>query len=139
MKKINQDMINAICGAPYDLFSDLSEAEKTESRMCADIASAFISKRQSSSLSQAQLAERLGVQQPMISQLESGDYNYTISKISQMAAALELDVKIVFSDKSSVPKTDNLKVIPFSTRASRYPIRRSSKNTSFTYTEIKEG
>lgn len=32
-------------------------------------------------LSQKQLAERLGVTQPMVAKLESGDYNYTIEQL----------------------------------------------------------
>ena len=104
MKKVNREMVNAKCTDSFDMFSDLSDAEKMESRICAEIASVIIRKRQRAAMSQAQLAEKLGVQQPMISQLESGDYNYTISKISQIAAALDLDVRLTFSDKLSKNK-----------------------------------
>ena len=139
MKKIDRKKVNAICAGTYDLFSDLSDTEKAESRICAEIASTIISKRQSAGMSQVQLAEKLGVQQPMVSQLESGEYNYTISKITQLAAALDLDVKIVFSDKAAEPPIGSSKIVSLNDRASKYPIRRSSKNTSFLYTEIMEG
>ena len=139
MKKIDREMVDANCVGTYDLFSDLSDAEKTESCICAEIASAIIRKRQSAGMSQVQLAEKLGVQQPMVSQLESGEYNYTISKITQLVAALDIDVKIVFSDKVAGPPIDGSKIIPFNDRATKFPFRRSSKNTSFPYTEIMEG
>jgi predicted RNase H-like HicB family nuclease/DNA-binding XRE family transcriptional regulator len=45
-------------------------------------------------LTQAQLAERLGVGQPQVAKLESPDYPSTLSSLQKAAAALDADVNV---------------------------------------------
>lgn len=49
-------------------------------------------------LSQKQLAERLGVTQPMVAKLESGDYNYTIEQLWKIAQKLDFKFDIDFEE-----------------------------------------
>jgi len=49
-------------------------------------------------LSQKKLAEKLGVTQPMIAKLESGDYNYTIEQLWKIAGKLEFKFNIEFKE-----------------------------------------
>jgi len=47
---------------------------------------------------QKQFAEFLGVRQPMVSKLESGNYNISLQSICDVMAKLNTKVKIEFSD-----------------------------------------
>jgi len=51
----------------------------------AEISKAFIKYRKENNLTQVQLAEILGVNQVMVSKLESGDYNPTVKKVFQFS------------------------------------------------------
>lgn len=79
-----------------DLFSDLSESDKTENRLVVAIATAILRNRKTLGLSQTDLANIIGVTQPMISQWESGDCNFSVETIAKIAEALNLKVDISF-------------------------------------------
>jgi transcriptional regulator with XRE-family HTH domain len=49
-------------------------------------------------LSQKKLAEKLGVTQPMVAKLESGDYNYTIEQLWKIANKLRFKFSINFQE-----------------------------------------
>ena len=49
-------------------------------------------------LSQKKLAEKLGVTQPMVAKLESGDYNYTIEQLWKIATKLGFKLSIDFEE-----------------------------------------
>jgi len=49
-------------------------------------------------LSQKKLAEKLGVTQPMVAKLESGDYNYTIEQLWKIATKLDFQFNIEFKE-----------------------------------------
>ena len=127
---------------PYDMFNLLTDTEKTENRLRAAIASQIVKKRHSDSISQATLAEKIGVQQPMVSQLESGDYNYTVSKIAQIACALGLDVDIIFSDKRTKNTTHDLsnpKIVSFPKSRGGFTGYMSANKQSFAFVDKMEG
>jgi DNA-binding XRE family transcriptional regulator len=54
----------------------------------------FICRRNELRLSQLQLANKIGMQQPAISRLENGGRNTTISTLFKVADALALDVEL---------------------------------------------
>lgn len=88
----------------YDLFDLLTDADKEENRLIAEISSMIIKRRKELNMSQSQLAQLLEVKQPMISQWESGEYNYSISTIAKIFDALNLKIAIEFIDNfKSVP------------------------------------
>lgn len=49
-------------------------------------------------LSQKKLAEKLGVTQPMVAKLESGDYNYTVEQLWKLANKLNFNFSIDFDE-----------------------------------------
>lgn len=51
-------------------------------------------------MSQKKLAEKLGVSQPMIVKLESGDYNYTIEQLWKIANKLQFEFNIYFRESA---------------------------------------
>lgn len=63
------------------------------------ISIALFDYRQKHKLSQKQLAEKLGVTQPMVAKLESGDYNYTVEQLWKVATKLNFSFNINFEEK----------------------------------------
>ena len=105
---MNTDMFfekQALQTEPMDLFGELSEADKIEGHLAVSIASAIFRNRKAKGFSQADLANRMGITQPMISQWESGECNISIESIAKIADALNLDVSIVFSDANKKPNS----------------------------------
>ena len=62
------------------------------------ISIALFDYRQKHKLSQKKLAEKLGVTQPMIAKLESGDYNYTVEQLWKIATKLNFKFNIDFEE-----------------------------------------
>jgi transcriptional regulator with XRE-family HTH domain len=62
------------------------------------ISTAIFDYRLRHNLSQKKLAEKLGVTQPMITKLESGDYNYTIEQLWKIATKLNFKLNIEFEE-----------------------------------------
>lgn len=75
-------------------FPELTKADLLENRIRYDVAVAIRKRRRALKMSQQELAERMGISQPMISQWESGDYNFTISALAQISEILGLDLKV---------------------------------------------
>lgn len=62
------------------------------------ISIALFDYREKNRLSQKKLAEKLGVTQPMVAKLESGDYNYTIEQLWKIATKLNFRLNIDFEE-----------------------------------------
>ncbi|MEL7566147.1 MAG: helix-turn-helix transcriptional regulator [Dehalobacterium sp.] len=62
------------------------------------ISTAIFDYRIKYNLSQKRLAEKLGVTQPMVVKLESGDYNYTIEQLWKIAEKLGFKLNIDFEE-----------------------------------------
>ncbi len=60
------------------------------------ISIALFDYREKHKLSQKKLAEILGVTQPMVAKLESGDYNYTVEQLWKIATKLNFTFNIDF-------------------------------------------
>lgn len=65
-----------------------------------EMISRLIERRIRLKLSQAQLAEMVGMRQPAISRLERGDYNTTVGTLLKVTAALGLELE--FSPRSKM-------------------------------------
>lgn len=64
-----------------------------------DISSLIKEKRIEKGISQAKLAEMVGMQQPSIARLESGKVVPSLETVERIAEALNLQVKISFKNK----------------------------------------
>src|SRR5580692_1550318 len=80
-----------------------------EARVNAAVAQLIYDARQEAGLSQAELAERIGSKQTVISRLEDADYDgHSLTMLQRIAAALGKQVTIEFQDVlKSRSKTNN--------------------------------
>ena len=86
----------------FGLFEpSLDVSDIIEAKLMSETALAITKERLRLKMSQTQFAKHLGVQQSMISRWEQGDYNFTIKKIAEIAAKLNIDVNISFSNKDA--------------------------------------
>lgn len=84
---------------PYDLFSDLTDAEKEIDHILVCIAHEIYQRRTDLNWTQKKLAEAMQVSQSMVCQWESGDYNFTVEKLVQIFDTLGLKLNISSSEK----------------------------------------
>lgn len=82
-----------------DLFEDLSEAEIKTNDILAQIALQFLNYRKKHSLSQKELAEKLGVSQALVSRWERSEHNFTIANLVNALTKLNIEVDIAFEKK----------------------------------------
>lgn len=83
------------------LFEDtLSPADVLSSKLMAQVSAAFTRERLKLHLTQSEFAKHIGVTQSQISRWEHGDYNFSLEKIADIAAKLNLDVNIYAVDMS---------------------------------------
>jgi transcriptional regulator with XRE-family HTH domain len=68
--------------------------EYERSRLANDVAIRVIQYRVEHGLSQAELARRLGMRQPNVARLESGDHEPTIATLSLLAQVLKQDFSV---------------------------------------------
>ncbi len=59
----------------------------------------FIQKRIQQNLTQSQLAQKLGIKQPVISKFENGNFNPTVKFLKSLASALDAKLQIKFIAK----------------------------------------
>lgn len=81
-----------------DLVSDIrsiSEDEKAEIYMVADIMADLIAQRNILGLTQEQVAERAGLKQSAVARLESGTVTPKLDTFAKIARVLELDIRLV--------------------------------------------
>lgn len=92
------EILNQMAGDSLEL-KQLTE----EARVNANVAQLIYEARQKAGLSQAELAERIGSKQGVISRLEDADYDgHSLTMLRRIAAALGKQVSIHFSDVSKV-------------------------------------
>ena len=76
-----------------------------EARVNAAVAQLIYAARNKAGLSQAQLAERIGTKQSVISRLEDADYEgHSLSMLHRIAAALGQCIEIRFLPQQKVPR-----------------------------------
>ena len=74
--------------------------ELEESDILSDIALAFLDYRIKHGLSQVQMAEIIGVSQPMVVKLESGDNNPTVKQLAEICRKLRLNLIVKIAEES---------------------------------------
>ena len=109
---LGQKLKSKVATPAVDLFSDLTEADKTENRIRVSVAKEIISARKKLGYSQKELAKKLGVSQAMVSQYESGDCNFTIESLCRIALVLGLYPSISFSEVESSVRQNDFQIIP---------------------------
>lgn len=82
-----------------DMFGDIDEKRLEIQKKIAKVSRALMEERYNKNLNQTKFGELLGVSQPMISKIESFDYNPTIKKLFEISEKLDLDVDISFKPK----------------------------------------
>jgi transcriptional regulator with XRE-family HTH domain len=105
-----------------DLIQDLQDPEfaKSYGAECAksEFGLALFHARQAASLTQQQLAEKMGVRQPYVAQLESGEANPTLSVAGKLLATLGL--KMLINLAPLQPQEEVATNIPGSMISSQY-------------------
>jgi ribosome-binding protein aMBF1 (putative translation factor) len=99
-----------------DLIEELKDPEfaKAYGAECArsEFGLALFQARQKSNLTQMELAEKLGVSQPYIAQLERGEANPTLGKAGKILSALGLKMVITIEPLAPAEKEKHLKSEP---------------------------
>lgn len=86
-----------------ELFENsLSAADVLSSKAQAQICDAIIKERLKRNMTQKEFAAFLHVSQGMVSRWESSDYNFSINKLAEIAALLDLDLDIRM-EKPKIP------------------------------------
>ena len=85
------------------ILSDLSlRKELEDAKEAIDIAQQLYDLRKIEGLTQSQLAGLIGVSQPNIARLESGDYqSYSLRTLNKAAAALNSDIEVRITPKET--------------------------------------
>jgi ribosome-binding protein aMBF1 (putative translation factor) len=68
--------------------------EHDRTRIANDVAIRLIRYRADHGLSQSALARKLGMPQPNVARLESGDHEPTLSTLARLSEALDLDLSV---------------------------------------------
>ena len=83
------------------LFEGISKEELELDKLLSDISIAIIKERYALDMNQKDFASHLGISQPMVSKLESLEYNPSIKTLFQICKKLNLNLNI------SVTKTES--------------------------------
>ena len=90
MNKTGNDLHSAL-----SVFTDnLMPADYISAKAQAQISSSLVKYRIQNHLNQKEFADLLGVSQGLVSRWESSDYNFTIEKLADIAARLNMDLNI---------------------------------------------
>lgn len=84
-------ILNDMLKSPWSIFDDVDERTKQEfelSDILVDIACKVINYRLDNNMTQKDLANTLGIKQPMVSKLESGEYNPSIGFLFNVSKKL---------------------------------------------------
>lgn len=76
---------------------------ETQSRLRDTLARRIKDLRLSSQMSQRDLAERAGIRQALVSQLELGEANVTLDSLLKIAIALKVDFAVLFEADGDMP------------------------------------
>ena len=95
-----------------DLFPELSSAEKMANKLLAKVAQQIYDRRKQLHMTQKDLADQLRVSQPMVSQWESGECNFSVESLASVFDSLGLSVDFAFTPVEQIYKditwnTDN--------------------------------
>lgn len=118
------------------LTDGLKDADILAAHYQSEISSAIINARISRNMNQAEFAQFLGISQGMVSKLENGDYNFTVSKLCELACTLNLDLNISLASKPENPLSYEGNIIRFDPYKNAHWKEKTSR--SFLFEELKE-
>lgn len=103
MSKNKQYTVNDLLA----LFEDvLSPADVIASKLMAQVSTAITKERIKLNMTQSEFADHIGVKQSQISRWEHGNYNFSLEKIADIAAKLDLDVNFTAVNMSVYKSLD---------------------------------
>ncbi len=114
------------------LAKDIPADELEADIVLADIAAKLSAERIRRGMSQRDFANLLGVNQSMISKMESGDCNFTVRKLIQIAHKLSLPCRILFGKKTIL----NYEESDTRSNESTYSASASSANCQIIYFSV---
>lgn len=84
-----------------DVFSELSQKEKMEADLLADIAVQIHTRRMEMKMTQGEFAKFNNVTQAMVSKWESGEYNFTIETLAKVFSRIGLSFSFDIGEKKA--------------------------------------
>jgi len=105
-------MTNTIAPATLDdllsLFAEtLSPSEVLSSKAMAEASKSITKERLRLGMNQTEFADYIHVKQSLISRWESGQYNFSIQKLSEIAASLDMDLSVKLRRKPELKYSYN--------------------------------
>lgn len=94
---LNEKLLQA--KTSHTLFSDLTDTDRKKNYLFARVAVLLQRCRREKNIGQSELAKQLGVSQPSISKLESGDANISMGRLVETFDALGYDLDIEVTPK----------------------------------------
>ena len=109
----------------FSLFSEtLTPADILSAKLISQFSNAITSERLKMNMSQKDFATYIGATQSLISRWECGDYNFTLNKIAEIAAKLDLNIDLNVSKYTPVTKTtktDDMVTTEISCKIIKFP------------------
>ncbi len=105
-RKLLTDVFDTI-GWMKSGFTPEQEAMYSYYNLLGEISVRIVEYRRARSLGQAQLAERLGISQAMVSKYESGDYNFSVRSLNDICSKLGLELEIRMSEPEAAAVQNN--------------------------------
>ncbi|HUM84640.1 MAG TPA: XRE family transcriptional regulator [Lachnospiraceae bacterium] len=91
-----------------DIFDDLTSAEKETDRLLSQISAMIYRKRKKMHITQKAFAQKNDVTQPMVSEWESGECDFTISKIAEIFTSLNMKIELnIIDDDTDIISPDS--------------------------------
>lgn len=90
-----------------------SKTEIDTAKTLAEISTQLASKRIDLKMSQTEFAKYLNISQAMVSKIERGDYNFTISNLIKIANKIGLEADIRLNDPKKAVEEAGKKIIEF--------------------------
>lgn len=132
--KINKKICKPVDELLELFVESLSASEILTSKLMAQISSAITKERIKRRMNQEAFAKYLGVTQSEVSRWESGNYNFSIKKVAEIAVKLNFDISINMIDISVAKNSCSYS----STFSSAKIITYSASNYSHTKAFLKE-
>lgn len=107
------------------LFSEtLTPADVLSAKLMAQFSNAITSERLNLNMSQKDFAKHINAAQSLISRWECGDYNFSINKIAEIAAKLDLNVDFKINkchSSTDTSRNDNMVTTEFPCKIIQFP------------------
>lgn len=85
-----------------ELFEEsLDSSEMLYAKLTAQVSAGITKERLKLNMTQTEFAQHMGATQPIISRWESGDCNFSIKKLAEIATLLNLDINITMMDMTT--------------------------------------